>query len=172
MSGGPASALGVTAEVLPPDRVRLLFAPWAALNAARADVYRVRKEEDGRLWAEEKLEASGYCAIRRLIARLVLAVAAAGAATLSLAAPASAASSSSADYYGSTEDCVVVKHDVGWVNQTVYFQNNCGRTITFRVFRAGASLPCVAVEPGEQGGWRWNRAAWVTGYELDCELEE
>ncbi|MEV6630417.1 hypothetical protein AB0M54_06670 [Actinoplanes sp. NPDC051470] len=117
MSGGPASALGVPAEVLAPDRVRLLFAPWAALNAARADVYRVRKEEDGRLWAQEKL-------------------------------------------------------DVGWVNQTVYFQNNCGRTITFRVFRAGASLPCVAVEPGEQGGWRWNRAAWVTGYELDCELEE
>ena len=100
----------------------------------------------------------------RLVAGLALAV----TATLGLAAPASAAS---ADYYGSTEDCVVVKHDVGLVNQTVYFRNTCSQTITFRVFRVGRSLPCVAVEPGKQGGWRWNRAASFTGYELDCELE-
>ncbi|MGH9197739.1 MAG: DUF4265 domain-containing protein, partial [Acidimicrobiia bacterium] len=29
-----------------------------------ADVFRVRQDMDGTLWAEEKLKASGYCAIR------------------------------------------------------------------------------------------------------------
>jgi len=64
MSGGPATAVGVPAEALAPDRVRLLFAPWAALNAAKADIYRVRKDDDGELWVQDKLEESGFCAIR------------------------------------------------------------------------------------------------------------
>jgi hypothetical protein len=64
MSGGPAHAVGVGGEVLAPDRVRLLFPPWAALNAARGDIYRVQRDEDGQLWVREKLEASGFCAIR------------------------------------------------------------------------------------------------------------
>lgn len=64
MSGGPASAMSTPAEMLAPDRVRLLYAPWAAVNAAKADVYRVRREHDGQLCAQEKLEASGFCAIR------------------------------------------------------------------------------------------------------------
>lgn len=32
--------------------------------AAKADVFRVQPDADGKLWVEEKLEASGYCAIR------------------------------------------------------------------------------------------------------------
>ena len=56
--------MSTPAEMLEPDRVRLLYAPWAAVNAAKSDVYRVRKEDGGQLWAQEKLEASGFCAIR------------------------------------------------------------------------------------------------------------
>lgn len=67
MSGGPATALGVGAAALAPDRVRLSNAPWAALNAAKADVYRVQKESDGLLWVKEKIEASGFCAIRLVL---------------------------------------------------------------------------------------------------------
>jgi hypothetical protein len=64
MSGGPATGFGMGAEALSPDRVRLPSAPWAALNAARGDVFRVERGTDGRLWVREKLEASGFCAIR------------------------------------------------------------------------------------------------------------
>jgi hypothetical protein len=56
------------AEALSPDRVRLPFAPWAALNAAKGDIFRVQREEDGQLWVGEKIEASGYCAIRVMLA--------------------------------------------------------------------------------------------------------
>ncbi len=68
MSGGPATALGVCAEVVPPDQVRLPSAPWAALNAARGDVFRVQPDTDGQLWAQDKVETSGYCAIRIVLA--------------------------------------------------------------------------------------------------------
>ncbi|BCB88785.1 hypothetical protein Psuf_060980 [Phytohabitans suffuscus] len=68
MFGGPATALGMGAEVLAPDRVRLPFAPWAALNAAKGDIFRVQRGTDGELWVQEKLEASGYCAIRVVLA--------------------------------------------------------------------------------------------------------
>ncbi|MBQ1024770.1 DUF4265 domain-containing protein [Micromonospora sp. C95] len=68
MSGGPASALGIGAEALSLDRVRLPSAPWAALDAAKGDIFRVQQEEDGRLWVREKIEASGYCAIRVMLA--------------------------------------------------------------------------------------------------------
>lgn len=64
MSGGPATSMGMHAEALSPDRVRLPSAPWAALNAAKGDIYRVQPGTDGKLWVQEKLEASGYCAIR------------------------------------------------------------------------------------------------------------
>lgn len=64
LSGGPPNALGVGAEAIAPDRIRLPRAPWAALMAAKADVYRVQRGTDGQLWVEEKLDASGYCAIR------------------------------------------------------------------------------------------------------------
>jgi hypothetical protein len=43
------------AEALSPDRVRLPSAPWAALNAAKGDVFRVRHGPDGDLWVHEKL---------------------------------------------------------------------------------------------------------------------
>lgn len=64
VSGGPATGLGVTAEALSPNRVRLLYAPWAALNAAEGDVFDVQRGPDGQLWVQEKVQASGYCAIR------------------------------------------------------------------------------------------------------------
>jgi hypothetical protein len=68
MSGGPATALGMGVEALPADRVRLPRAPWAALNAAKGDIFGVQQETDGKLWIQEKLEASGYCAIRVMLA--------------------------------------------------------------------------------------------------------
>ncbi|MFC8848557.1 MULTISPECIES: DUF4265 domain-containing protein [unclassified Micromonospora] len=68
MSGGAVAALGMGAEMLAPDRVRLPSAPWAALNAAKGDIFSVQRDGDGLLWAQEKLEASGYCAIRVVLA--------------------------------------------------------------------------------------------------------
>jgi hypothetical protein len=68
MSGGPATAVGLGAEALSSDRVRLPSAPWAALNAAKGDVFRVERDVDGQLWVQEKLKASGYCAIRLTLA--------------------------------------------------------------------------------------------------------
>ena len=64
MSGGPATSMGMGAEALSPDTVRLPSTPWAALDAAKGDIFRVRPDATGALWVEEKLEASGYCAIR------------------------------------------------------------------------------------------------------------
>src|SRR5258708_5392008 len=68
MSGGPATALGMVAETLAWDRVRLRDAPWAALDAAKRDVFQVELDTHGQLWAQEKLEPSGYCAIRVVLA--------------------------------------------------------------------------------------------------------
>ena len=68
MSGAPATALGVGAEALSSNRVRLPSAPWAALNAAKGDIFSVQPDMDGKLWMHEKLEASGYCAIRVVLA--------------------------------------------------------------------------------------------------------
>jgi hypothetical protein len=56
--------MGMSAEALSPDRVRLVCAPWSALDAAKGDTFRVRRGATGELWVEEKLVASGYCAIR------------------------------------------------------------------------------------------------------------
>jgi hypothetical protein len=63
MSGGPATSMGMAAEALSADKVRLPRAPWSAFNAAKGDIFRVRPDADGELWVEEKLEASGWCAI-------------------------------------------------------------------------------------------------------------
>jgi hypothetical protein len=68
MFGGPATAFGMGAEALSLDRVRLPSAPWPDLDAARGDIFRVQRGSDGELWVQEKLEASGYCAIRVLLA--------------------------------------------------------------------------------------------------------
>ncbi len=68
LSGGPATALGTAAERLAPDRVRLLYSPWAQLDAARGDIYRVEQGEDGQLWVRQKLQPSGYCAVRVTLA--------------------------------------------------------------------------------------------------------
>ncbi|WP_223199351.1 DUF4265 domain-containing protein [Solihabitans fulvus] len=53
----------MAAEALSVDRIRLLRAPWGAFNAAKGDIFRVRPDVNGDLWVEEKLEASGWCAI-------------------------------------------------------------------------------------------------------------
>ena len=57
LSGGPANALGMGAEVLSPDRVRLPCAPWAALNAAKGDVFQVQRGTDGQLWIQDPSSA-------------------------------------------------------------------------------------------------------------------
>jgi hypothetical protein len=68
MSGGPATAIGMGVERLAPDRVRLPTAPWAKLGAAKGDIFQVRVAPDGGLWVDKKLEASGYCAVRLMLA--------------------------------------------------------------------------------------------------------
>ncbi|WP_203920311.1 DUF4265 domain-containing protein [Rugosimonospora africana] len=42
------------------DTVRLYNSPWFARNVANGDLFRVRRGEDGQLWADERLEWSGY----------------------------------------------------------------------------------------------------------------
>jgi hypothetical protein len=38
--------------------------PWFVRGVANGDLIRVRRDEDGVLWADERLEWSGYCTIR------------------------------------------------------------------------------------------------------------
>ncbi len=99
----------------------------------------------------------------RFVSRIALAAAATGAAIFGLAAPASAA-----DYDFSAEDCAVVRHDVGYLKQTVYVRNICSQPITFRVHRSLETSPCLEVAPGKQGGWRWTRAQPYYYTEIDC----
>jgi hypothetical protein len=47
-----------------PDLVRLENSPWFVRGVANGDLFRVRAREDGSLLAEERLEWSGFCAIR------------------------------------------------------------------------------------------------------------
>ncbi|MEU8209748.1 DUF4265 domain-containing protein [Micromonospora sp. NPDC049044] len=56
--------MGMGAEWVAPGRVRLPSAPWAELDAAKHDVFRVERDRDGQWWVKEKLAASGYCAVR------------------------------------------------------------------------------------------------------------
>jgi hypothetical protein len=63
-SGSSGKAFGIGAEAVAPDRVRIPFSPPAELNAAVGDIFRVQRGTDNKLWVLEKLEASGYCAIR------------------------------------------------------------------------------------------------------------
>ncbi|MBM2619705.1 hypothetical protein JIG36_29775 [Actinoplanes sp. LDG1-06] len=95
--------------------------------------------------------------------RFALAAATATAAVFGFAAPAAAA-----DYDRSAEDCTVVRHDVGVLKQTVYVRNVCSQPITFRVHRSLETSPCLEVQPGRQGGWRWTRAQPYYYTEIDC----
>jgi hypothetical protein len=62
--GSNASSMGMGAELVAPDRVRLPSAPWGAFDAAKHDILRVEQNRDGQWWVKEKITASGYCAIR------------------------------------------------------------------------------------------------------------
>ncbi|WP_422755192.1 DUF4265 domain-containing protein [Micromonospora sp. WMMD708] len=62
--GSNATSLGMGAERVAPDRVRLPWAAWGAFDAAKHDVFRVERDGDGQWWVKEKIAASGYCAIR------------------------------------------------------------------------------------------------------------
>ncbi|MEU5781999.1 DUF4265 domain-containing protein [Micromonospora lupini] len=62
--GSNATSIGMGAELVAPDQVRLPRAPWAAFDAAMHDILRVERDRDGQWWVKEKIAASGYCAIR------------------------------------------------------------------------------------------------------------
>ena len=62
--GSNATSMGMGAELVAPDRVRLPWAPWGAFDAAKHDILRIEQDRDGQWWVKEKVAASGYCAIR------------------------------------------------------------------------------------------------------------
>ncbi|MGH8883285.1 MAG: DUF4265 domain-containing protein [Stackebrandtia sp.] len=62
--GSSATSIGMGAELVAPDRVRLPMAPWAAFDAAKDDIFRIEQDRDGQWWVREKVTTSGYCAIR------------------------------------------------------------------------------------------------------------
>lgn len=62
--GSTATSMGMGAELVAPDRVRLPMAPWGPFDAAKGDILRVEQDRDGQWWVKEKITASGYCAIR------------------------------------------------------------------------------------------------------------
>jgi hypothetical protein len=66
--GWNASAFGMGAEALSPDRVRLPRAPWFPLDAAKGDIFCVQRGEEDKLWVQNKIQASGYCAIKLMLA--------------------------------------------------------------------------------------------------------
>jgi hypothetical protein len=69
LSGSKATAFGMAAEVLSPDRVRLPRAPWFPLNAAKRDVFRVQRGEDDELWVRDKIEGPANAPSSRLTGR-------------------------------------------------------------------------------------------------------
>lgn len=62
--GSNATSMGMGAELVAPDQVRLPWAPWGAFDAAKHDILRIEQDHDGQWWVKEKVTASGYCAIR------------------------------------------------------------------------------------------------------------
>ncbi|MFI7543433.1 DUF4265 domain-containing protein [Actinoplanes sp. NPDC049599] len=68
LRGCNASAFGMGAEALSPDRVRLPRAPWFPLNATKGDIFRVQAGDENKLWVQDKIQASGYCAIKLMLA--------------------------------------------------------------------------------------------------------
>jgi hypothetical protein len=60
----PVAREGLWAVPVAPDTVRLENSPWFVRGVANGDLIRVRRGEDGQLWADERLKWSGYCLIR------------------------------------------------------------------------------------------------------------
>jgi hypothetical protein len=60
----PAASESLWAVPVAPDVVRLDNTPWFVRNVASGDLVRVRRRDDGRLWADERIEWSGNCTIR------------------------------------------------------------------------------------------------------------
>ena len=60
----PVGREGLWAVPVTSDVVRLDNSPWFVRGVANGDLIRVRRDEDGVLWADERLEWSGYCTIR------------------------------------------------------------------------------------------------------------
>jgi hypothetical protein len=60
----PVAREGLWAVPVTSDTVRLHNSPWFVRGVANGDLIRVRKDEDGQLWADERLEWSGTCTIR------------------------------------------------------------------------------------------------------------
>lgn len=62
--GSNATSIGMGAELVAPDQVRLPMAPWGTFDAAKDDIFRIERDSDGQWWVKEKVTASGNCAIR------------------------------------------------------------------------------------------------------------
>jgi len=60
----PVAREGLWAVPVTSDTVRLENSPWFVRGVANGDLIRVRRGEDGQMWAGERLEWSGYCTIR------------------------------------------------------------------------------------------------------------
>ncbi len=60
----PVACEGLWAVPVTADTVWLHNSPWFVRGVANDDLIRVRRAEDRQLWADERLEWSGYCTIR------------------------------------------------------------------------------------------------------------
>jgi Domain of unknown function (DUF4265) len=65
----PAGSEGLWAVPVTPDVVRLDNTPFFARGVATGDLIRVRRNDDGQLQADERLQWSGHCTIRIIVFR-------------------------------------------------------------------------------------------------------
>jgi hypothetical protein len=60
----PVGSEGLWALSMSADVVQLENSPWFVRGVANGDWIRIRRDEHGVLWAEERVKWSGYCTIR------------------------------------------------------------------------------------------------------------
>jgi hypothetical protein len=65
----PAGSEGLWAVPVTPDVVRLDNTPFFVRGVAAGDLIRVRRNDDGQLQADERLQWSGHCTIRIIVFR-------------------------------------------------------------------------------------------------------
>lgn len=65
----PAASEGLWAAPVTPEVVRLDNTPFFVRGVASGDLIRVRRGDDGRLQADERLQWSGHCTIRIIVFR-------------------------------------------------------------------------------------------------------
>ena len=63
------------------------------------------------------------------------------------------------DLDGRVPACVKVRHDSGWVTQTVYIKNKCRKVVGYVVVRATIwDSPCFVIQPGKKKRYNWGKA--------------